>query len=137
MPVDGSLHGTANGHEPVVRGMEKYHRETGYTDRQGRKNYRLTLFAKRGMTGRTAPESYLIRQKDGAMFIDTGFHIDMAYQKDKDVLSFQPTGLYPETLACQKANRRFPVRNICGSWKSNLHSLRCRCSTTAGIFALP
>lgn len=21
-----------------------------------------------------------------------------------------------------KANRRFPIRNICGSWKSNLHS---------------
>lgn len=62
-------------------------------DRDG-KNYRLTLFAKRGMTGRTAPESYLIRQKDGAMFIDTGFHIDMAYLKDKDVLSFSTNGDY-------------------------------------------
>ena len=52
MPVDGSLHGTANGHEPVVRGMEKYHRETGYTDRQGREELQADALCQKGDDGK-------------------------------------------------------------------------------------
>ena len=56
--------------------------------------YRLTLFAKTGLTGTMEPEIYLIQQKDGAMFIDTGSHIDMAYDEGKDMLIFSTGGEY-------------------------------------------
>lgn len=56
--------------------------------------YRLTLFARMGLTGTMEPETYLIQQKDGAMFIDTGFHIDMVYDEGKDILTFSSGGDY-------------------------------------------
>lgn len=58
------------------------------------KCYKLTLFAKRGMTGRMMPETYVIQQKGGAMFIDTGFHIDMTYHQERDMLTFSTNGEY-------------------------------------------
>ena len=85
MPADGSLHRTANGYEPVVRGIR--------IAKDG-KCYKLTLFAKRGMTGRMVPETYVIQQKGGAMFIDTGFHIDMTYHRERDMLTFSTNGEY-------------------------------------------
>lgn len=56
--------------------------------------YRLTLFARKGMTGKMEPETYLIQEKDGAIFIDTGFHVDMVYDKEKDMLTFSTNGSY-------------------------------------------
>lgn len=56
--------------------------------------YRLTLFARKGLTGKKEPETYLIQPKDGAMFIDTGFHIDMVYDERKDMLTFSSGGEY-------------------------------------------
>lgn len=58
------------------------------------KCYRLTVFARNGMTGERESEIYLIQQKNGAMFIDTGFHIDMVYDEGKDMLTFSTGGEY-------------------------------------------
>lgn len=58
------------------------------------KCYRLTLFARNGMTGKMEPEIYVIQEKDGAMFIDTGFHIDISYDAGKDVITFSTYGEY-------------------------------------------
>lgn len=58
------------------------------------KCYRLTLFARKGLTDKMEPEIYLIQEKDGAMFIDTGFHIDMVYDEEKDMLTFSTGGDY-------------------------------------------
>lgn len=59
-----------------------------------RNSYRLTLFARKGLTGKMEPETYLIQEKDGAMFIDTGFHIDISYDAGKDILTFSIGGDY-------------------------------------------
>lgn len=56
--------------------------------------YKLTLYAKKGLTGRVKPETYLIQQSGGAMFIDTGFHIDMSYHREKDMITFSTNGDY-------------------------------------------
>jgi hypothetical protein len=46
------------------------------------------------MTGNMEPEIYLIQEKDGAMFIDTGFHIDISYDAGKDIITFSTYGDY-------------------------------------------
>ena len=58
------------------------------------KYYRLTLFARNGMTGNMEPEIYLIQETDGIMFIDTGFHIDITYHVERDMLTFSTNGEY-------------------------------------------
>lgn len=58
------------------------------------KYYRLTLFARNGMMGNMEPEIYLIQEKDGTMFIETGFHIDISYDAGKDIITFSTYGDY-------------------------------------------
>lgn len=61
---------------------------------QDGKCYRLVLFARNGMTGKMEPEIYLIQEKDGAIFIDTGLRIDISYDAGKDIITFSTYGEY-------------------------------------------
>lgn len=57
-------------------------------------HYKLTLFRKTKITGKSKPETYLIIRESGNLFINTGFRIDMAYNETNDVLTFSPNGDY-------------------------------------------
>ena len=46
------------------------------------------------MMGNMEPEIYLIQEKDGTMFIETGFHIDISYDAGKDIITFSTYGDY-------------------------------------------
>ena len=40
------------------------------------------------------PETYLLRQEEVNLFINTGYRIDIAYNEEADVLTFSPHGDY-------------------------------------------
>lgn len=56
--------------------------------------YKLTLFRKTAVTRKVKPETFLIVQENGNLFINTGFRIDIAYNEATDVLTFSPNGDY-------------------------------------------
>lgn len=56
--------------------------------------YKLTLFRKSGMTRQAKPETFLIVRENDNLFINTGFRIDIAYNKKTGVLTFSPNGDY-------------------------------------------
>ena len=67
--------------------------------------YKVTVFKRSGIRRRLKPETYLLQEENGNLFMNTGFRIDVAYNEATDVLTFSPTGDYvrvkpqPETPA--------------------------------------
>ncbi len=57
-------------------------------------SYKVTLFRRKGISRKLTPETYLLQQENGNMFINTGFRIDVAYNEAADVLTFSPNGDY-------------------------------------------
>lgn len=62
--------------------------------------YKVTVFGKSGITRKVKPETYLIVEENGNLFINTGYRIDIAYNEATDVLTFSPNGDY--TRASEK-----------------------------------
>lgn len=56
--------------------------------------YKVTVFKRSGISRKVKPETYLIVQENGNLFINTGFRIDIAYNEATDVLTFSPNGDY-------------------------------------------
>ena len=44
--------------------------------------------------GKLKPETYLLQEKTGNLFMNTGFRIDVSYNEATDVLTFSPGGDY-------------------------------------------
>lgn len=57
-------------------------------------SYKVTVFARSGKTRRLRPQTYLLVEEDGNLFINTGYRIDVAYNEAADVLTFSPGGDY-------------------------------------------
>ena len=66
---------------------------------------KVTVFKRSGIRRRLKPETYLLQEENGNLFMNTGFRIDVAYNEATDVLTFSPNGDYvrvkqqPETPA--------------------------------------
>ena len=56
--------------------------------------YKVTVFKRGGLSRRMKPETYLLREENGNLFINTGYRIDIAYNEATDVLTFSPHGDY-------------------------------------------
>ena len=56
--------------------------------------YKVTVFARSGRTRRLKPETYLLVEENGNLFINTGYRIDVAYNEAADILTFSPNGDY-------------------------------------------
>lgn len=56
--------------------------------------YKVTVFKRGGLSRRMKPETYLLREENGNLFINTGYRIDIAYNEAADVLTFSPHGDY-------------------------------------------
>ena len=56
--------------------------------------YKVTVFKRSGIRRRLKPETYLLREEEGNLFINTGYRIDIAYNEATDVLTFSPHGDY-------------------------------------------
>ena len=67
--------------------------------------YNVTVFKRSGIRRKLKPETYLLQEENGNLFMNTGFRIDVAYNEASDVLTFSPNGDYvrvkqqPETPA--------------------------------------
>lgn len=55
--------------------------------------YRVTV-TKKNHAGRTRTETYLIRETDGYLFIETGLAVMLTYDKEKDRIHLSPGGEY-------------------------------------------
>lgn len=62
--------------------------------------YKVTVFGKSGITRKVKPETYLLVEENGNLFINTGYRIDLSYNEETDVLTFSPNGDY--TRASEK-----------------------------------
>ena len=56
--------------------------------------YKVTVFKRGGFRRKPKPETYLLREEEGNLFIHTGYRIDIAYNEATDVLTFSPHGDY-------------------------------------------
>ncbi len=56
--------------------------------------YKVTVFKRSGIRRRLKPETHLLQQENGNLFINTGFRIDVSYNEATDVLTFSPNGDY-------------------------------------------
>ena len=56
--------------------------------------YKVTMFKRSGIRRRLKPETYLLQEENGNLFMNTGFRIDVAYNEATDVLTFSPNGDY-------------------------------------------
>ena len=56
--------------------------------------YKVTVFARSGKARKLRPETYLLVEENGNLFINTGYRIDIAYNEAADVLTFSPNGDY-------------------------------------------
>lgn len=63
-------------------------------------HYKVTVFKKTGITRKVKPETFLLVEENGNLFINAGFRIDVAYNEVTDVLTFSPNGDY--TRASEK-----------------------------------
>ena len=56
--------------------------------------YKVTVFARSGRTRLLKPQTYLLVEENGTLFINTGYRIDVSYNEATDVLTFSPNGDY-------------------------------------------
>ena len=56
--------------------------------------YKVTVFRRSGMRRKLKPETYLLQEENGNLFMNTGFRIDVSYNEATDVLTFSPGGDY-------------------------------------------
>ncbi len=56
--------------------------------------HKVTVFARSVKTRKLKPETYLLVEENGNLFINTGYRIDIAYNEAADVLTFSPNGDY-------------------------------------------
>lgn len=59
--------------------------------------YKVTVFKRSGLRRKLQPETYLLQQEHGNLFMNTGFRIDVSYNEATDVLTFSPNGDYVRT----------------------------------------
>lgn len=65
------------------------------------KTYKVTVFSRSGKARRLKPQTYLLVEENGNLFINTGYRIDVTYNEETDVLTFSPYGDY-----VRKENKR-------------------------------
>ena len=56
--------------------------------------YKVTVFKRSGLRRKLKPETYLLQEENGNLFMNTGFRIDVSYNEAADILTFSPNGDY-------------------------------------------
>ncbi|MCM0721415.1 DUF3876 domain-containing protein [Parabacteroides sp. W1-Q-101] len=56
--------------------------------------YKVTVFKRGGIRRKLKPETYLLQEENGNLFMNTGFRIDVSYNEATDILTFSPGGDY-------------------------------------------
>ena len=56
--------------------------------------YKVTVFRRSGLRRKLKPETYLLQEENGNLFMNTGFRIDVSYNEVTDVQTFAAHGDY-------------------------------------------
>lgn len=56
--------------------------------------YKITVFSRTRMRRKMKPQTYLLQEENGNLFIHTGFRIDVSYNAATDIITFSPNGDY-------------------------------------------
>ena len=56
--------------------------------------YKVTVLKRSGIRRKLKPETYLLQEENGNLFMNTGFRIDVSYNEATDILTFSPNGDY-------------------------------------------
>ena len=56
--------------------------------------YKITVFSRTRMRRKMKPQTYLLQEEYGNLFIHTGFRVDVSYNAATDVITFSPNGDY-------------------------------------------
>ena len=56
--------------------------------------YKVTGFKRSGLRRKLKPDTYLLQEENGNLFMNTGFRIDVSYNEATDILTFSPGGDY-------------------------------------------
>ena len=56
--------------------------------------YKVTVFSRSGRTRKLKPQTYLLVEENGNLFVNTGYRVDVSYNEAADVLTFSPGGDY-------------------------------------------
>lgn len=62
---------------------------------------KVTLMSKSGRQRRLKPQTFILLEEGGTMFIDTGYRVGVSYDEGTDVLTFSPYGDYVRKEAAQ------------------------------------
>ncbi len=63
--------------------------------------HKVTLMSKGGRQRKLKPQTFVLMEDGGNMFIDTGYRIGVSYNENTDVLTFPPYGDYIRKEAVQ------------------------------------
>ena len=56
--------------------------------------YKVTVFKRSGLRRKLKPETYLLQEENGNLFMNTGVRIDVSYNEATDILTCSPNGDY-------------------------------------------
>lgn len=56
--------------------------------------YKITVFSRTRMRRKMKPQTYLLQEENGNLFIHTGFRVDVSYNAATDVITFSPNRDY-------------------------------------------
>lgn len=62
---------------------------------------KVTLMSKGGRQRKLKPQTFVLMEDGGNLFIDTGYRVDVSYDENTDVLTFSPYGDYKRKGAVQ------------------------------------
>ena len=61
--------------------------------------YKITVFKHSGITRKLKPETFLLKEEAGNLFISTGFRIDLAYNEGTGILTVSSHGDYARSVS--------------------------------------
>ena len=63
--------------------------------------HKVTLMSKGGRQRKLKPQTFVLMEDGGNLFIDTGYRVGVSYDENTDVLTFSPYGDYKRKGAVQ------------------------------------
>ena len=95
--------------------------------------YKVTVFRRSGLRRKLKPETYLLQEENGNLFMNTGFPHRRVLQRGPDVLTFSPGGDYvPGETAAGTPDRRITTTKIQSNMRTRITMIICLCLLFAG-----
>ena len=81
--------------------------------------YKVTVFKRSGLRRKLKPETYLLQEENGNLFMNTGFRIDVSYNEATDVLTFSPNGDYVRVTSIPQLQDK--IKAVPAAFSTQIH----------------